>query len=187
MGAIKDAMVYRANRYAALMLAASTALAGKPVCAQSTNSQVRADIVASLSLVRTADLNFGNISPSALPGLVTVSPAGVRTATGGSVLAGGTVSAAEFAGLGRRNQHVTISFGSPVITLMRTGGTQTMLVTGFTHGASSATGLAAAGPWRRISDPTGIFTIPVGATLAVGSNQAAGVYRGSFNVTVNYQ
>lgn len=180
-------MGYRANRFAALSLATCAALVSHPTCAQSTNSQVHADIVTSLSLVRTADLNFGNISPSVLPGLVTVSPAGVRTATGGSVLTGGTVSAAEFAGRGRRNQHVTISFGAPTITLTRMGGTQTMLVTGFIHGASAATGLTAAGPWRRISDPTGIFTIPVGATLAVGSNQAAGVYRGSFNVTVNYQ
>ncbi len=158
--------------------------------AQTTTGTLRVAVVPRLSLVKTADLDFGEVMASAsTPGTVTVSVTGTRTAAGGATLAGGTSSAGGFAGLGTRNQLVVFSFGAPSAVLTRAGGTQTMVANNFVLGASAAGGLnqlGNSGRWRIVSTD-GSFNLPVGATLNVGAAQAPGIYEGSFTLTAIYQ
>lgn len=163
---------------------------GSAAYPQSTSGTVRTTIVPRLSLAKTADLDFGQImASSSAAGTVTVTPTGSRSAGGGATLAGGTVSAGSFTGLGTRNQLVVFSFGAPSVVLTRANGTETMLADTFTLGPSTAGGLnqlGNSGRWRIISN-NGLFTLPVGATLRVGANQTPGDYEGTFTLTAIYQ
>ncbi len=164
--------------------------AGSHAYAQSTPGTIRTTIVPRLSLVKTADLDFGQIMASSTTnGSVTVTPTGSRSAGGGATLAGGTVSAGVFTGFGTQNQQVIFSFGAPSVTLTRVNGTQTMTADTFTLAPASGSGLnqlGSSGRWRIISS-NGMFTLPVGATLRVGANQAPGEYEGTFTLTAVYQ
>ncbi len=142
-----------------------------------------------LSLTKTADLDFGTLIAGTTPGTVVVNTAGTRSVTGGVTAAGGTVSAAGFAGFGRRTQQITIVFGAPSILITRVGGTQTMIVNTFTANPVAGSGLTQLGNSgkHRITSATGLFDFTVGAQLNVGANATPGAYVGTFNVTVNYQ
>ncbi len=163
---------------------------GSAAYPQSTSGTVRTTIVPRLSLVKTTDLEFGQImASSTAAGSVTVTPTGARSAGGGATLAGGTVSAGSFTGFGTRNQIVVFSFGAPSVVLTRANGTETMLADSFTLGPSTLGGLnqlGNSGRWRIISS-NGLFTLPVGATLRVGAAQVPGEYQGTFTLTAVYQ
>jgi hypothetical protein len=153
--------------------------------------QTQVAVVDRLSLVKTADLDFGALMVFN-GGTAVVAPSGVRTVTGGVTAAGGSPRAAAFAGYGRRNQQVRITVPSSAI-LIRVGGTQTMTMNTFTLGATSANGLtqialgAAPPPRFHITSTTGLFSFTVGAKLLVATGQAPGQYAGSFPVTLVYQ
>ncbi len=181
-------MSIAAKSFVGALLIAAT-IAWSPARAAQSNSATAADIVQPLTLIRTRDLEFGSLIAGPTAGTATVSIAGVRTVTGGTVAAGGTPHTAEFSGQGRPNEQFAITFGAPSILVTRSGGTETMQVDTFTIGSSPAGGLnqlGNSGRWR-ITSASGVFTFPVGATLRVGANQAAGTYVGAFSVTIDYQ
>ena len=189
--ALSKGVMNRAWSQTACALAASLTLAAAPCAfAQSATSTIRTTIVPRLSLVKTSDLDFGQVmASSTVAGSVTVTPTGSRSAGGGATLAGGTATAGEFSGAGSRNQIVIFSFGAPSVVLTRTNGLQTMTVDSFTLGASTSGGLnqlGVSGRWRIVSN-NGLFTLPVGATLRVGAAQAPGDYEGTFTLTAVYQ
>jgi hypothetical protein len=129
--------------------------------AQSTaNATATATILTAISITKTVDMNFGNISvQAATGGTVILSTAGVRSTTGGVTLpaTGGTVTAASFTigGEGAYTYSVTAFLSNPSGTGTLTGGAQ---------------------------------TLTVGATLTISAAQATGLYTSEtgFNVTVNY-
>ena len=175
-----------------MMFATAVGIASSAAFAQTFSSTVDVVVVTSLSLVKTGDLDFARITPAAVAGTVTVSPAGVRTATGGAILAGGSPTAAAFAGRGTRNQQIRISFDTSAITLNRLSGGASMIVDTFTLQALTANGLTQIGagngpPRYRITSSTGLYSFTVGARLNVGANQAGGFYTGTFNMTADYQ
>lgn len=130
---------------------------------------------AAIALSNTQGLAFGKFVAGA-GGTVTVSPGGVRSASGGVVLVpSGAGAAAQFAVSGDAN--VTYGISLPADgTVSLASGTNSMAVNTFTS-SPSPTGTLSAG---------GAQTLSVGATLSVGSNQAIGSYSGTFDVTVNY-
>jgi hypothetical protein len=137
-----------------------------------------AAIVTPLSLVNRSPLSFGAIIPSASAGTVTVNPfTEVRTTTGGVTAAGGTVSAAKFNGLSTAPSHLKIDVPNGSITLTRSGGAETMSVNNFQLDGDK-------NDWVSGNE---LFEFKVGGRLNVGANQAAGVYVGTFNVTVTYR
>ncbi|MFT4027660.1 MAG: DUF4402 domain-containing protein [Novosphingobium sp.] len=152
-----------------------------------TSSSARAVIVSRLSLVKTADLSFGAVLPSAAAGTVTVSPTGARSTTGGVTAAGSAVSAAQFAGYGYNGGLLLISVNATAPVLTRTGGTQTMTYDTFVISSTPTVTLSTAGQLFMLGSTSGMFQFGVGATLRVKANQAAGRYAGSFAVTVIYQ
>lgn len=175
----------------ALLVLACTGLGiASPAFAESaaTSGTTQAVVVGPLSFFKVEDLVFGSIIPSATAGTVVVSPNGSRTKTGGVTLATGAAPhPARFAGMGARNQIVTIRMVSNSATLTRVGGGGTMTIDTFIIGSTPTAQLTTAPTSFRIGSTTGMFQFPLGATLRVKANQEPGVYTGTFAVTVQYQ
>jgi Domain of unknown function (DUF4402) len=182
------ALLRRASIGAALL----AATAGAPALAQSTQgptgtrqAEAKSIVLRQLSFFRVQDLDFGDIIAGPTAGVVRIFPDGTRTVTGGVTVVGTTYQPARFAGLGSFNQQVLISVSSNTIQL--TGPGAPMTVSQFDIG-STPTAILSTTPRRfRITSTNGQFNFPVGARLAVGANQAAGDYSGSFSITLNYQ
>jgi spore coat protein U-like protein len=156
--------------------------------AQTTSARAKTVVVSRLAFLNAEELEFGNLLASrTAAGTVIVSPAGVRTATGGVTLVGGLVQPARFAGRGTVNQTVLVSLTTASSTLRRVGGTETMLLDQLTIGSTPTAVLTTTPQSFRISSPTGIFNFPIGGRLNVNANQVPGDYTGTFTVTLNYQ
>lgn len=171
----------------AMLLALASGLVSAPASAQSTTGSAKTVVVSNLSFLNVESLEFGTFIAGQAGGTVTVSPAGVRTSTGGVILVGGRVQPARFAGRGRRNRTVLISLDVTPTTLRRVGGTETMQLDQITIGSTPTAVLTTNPQAFRITDPAGIFNFPLGGRLTVGANQAPGDYEGTFSVTLNYQ
>jgi hypothetical protein len=165
--------------------AAIGACCAMPAYADTKTGTAEVTVVRPLSFVIDDGLDFGNVVRGTTAGTVTVAPDGTRTKTGGVTLAnGGGHKAASFAGMGSNNQRVDISLGANSILI--TGPGAPMRVHTFVVG-STPTAILTTTPLRfRINSATGIFAFPVGATLDVGANQAAGKYTGVWIINLNY-
>ena len=73
---------------------------------------------------------------------------------------------------------VVLTLPATPATLTRSGGTETMSLSGFNSNPNGAFQLDAT---------TGAANFSVGGTLTVASAQVAGVYSGTFQVSVEYQ
>jgi hypothetical protein len=150
--------------------------------AQATaTASASANIITPITIVKTVDMNFGNVAVSAtLAGTVIMDPAGIRTTggAGGATLPAttGTVSAASFTVSGQASYTYDITL--PSTATITDGASHTMTVNSFTS-TPSATGTLSAG---------GTETLTVGATLNISAAQAAGTYTNAtaVPVTVNY-
>ena len=164
-----------------LVIAAIAIVSANSSFAQATTSAAAsATIITPITIVKTVDMNFGNVAVSAsLAGTVLMTPAGVRTAGGaGGVtlpVTAGTVAAASFTVSGQASYTYAITLPSSC-TISSSG--NTMTVNGFTSNPAT-TGALSAG---------GVQTLTVGATLNVAAAQASGVYTNATGVpvTVNY-
>jgi len=148
--------------------------------AQSVNATATASatIVAPLAITKTVDLNFGIAAVDGTPGTVVLTPAGVRSRTGGVTLSAsnpGTVTAASFTVTGTTGYTYAITLPSTPTTV--TSGANNMTVSTFTSTPTPTGTLGAAGQ-----------IVTVGATLNVGASQVAGTYLSAtpFTVTVAY-
>jgi len=146
---------------------------------ETASATATATIVTPIAITKDVDMNFGILSvQSTTGGTVVLTPAGVRSATGGVTLPAdnGTVTAASFTVTGVAGYGYTITLPSSALTI--TSGSNTMTVTNFTSDPSGANGTLTGGT----------ETLNVGATLNVSAAQPAGTYVSGtpFNVTVNY-
>ncbi|MCD6062586.1 MAG: hypothetical protein K0R82_497 [Flavipsychrobacter sp.] len=146
----------------------------------SATANASATIIQPIAISKTTDMSFGNIAVSgSTAGTVVLSTANGRTATGGVTLpvSGGTVTSAEFAVTGAANYTYTITLPSSVT--LDDNASHTMTAGTFTSDPLTSAGTL---------DANGEQTVKVGATLAVGAAQAAGVYESDvdFQVIVNY-
>lgn len=135
-----------------------------------------ARIVTPLTIENDEALEFGDIISAA--NVVTISPAGARTATNSDALlvtASRTPQAAEFTVVGETSLSYTVVIDDSIIL---TGATtsETMTVDNFQHNATGT-----------LNATTGEETFSVGADLTVGATQASDIYTGSFTVTVTYE
>ena len=149
------------------------------VTTQSTaNATATANILTAISISKTLDMNFGNVSvQTATGGTVILTPAGIRSATGGVSLpaTSGTVTAATFVVTGEGAYAYTITLPTAAHTISNAA--NNMTVTAFLSTPSGGGTLTA-----------GTQTITVGATLNVSAAQVKGTYvsETGFTVTVNY-
>jgi hypothetical protein len=145
---------------------------------KTVNMTGSATCIPALTIANIDDLNFGNIQAGSTLGTVVLTPAGVRSKTGGITLPAitGTVTVASFNVTG--NASSTYAITLPTTYTITDGHSHNMIVNTFTSTPSS-TGTLSSG---------GAQTITVGATLNVGALQVGGVYTNAtgFNVTIIY-
>jgi opacity protein-like surface antigen len=141
----------------------------------SATANANAEVVNTITLTKTADLNFGKIAADTAQGTVTVSTTGGRTSTSPSLLiAGTTPTAAAFTVGGQSGLGYNISLAADPITLkLATDNSKTMSAD-LTLSKTSGTLVA------------GTDTLTVGGALTVGATQAPGSYQGTLQVTVVY-
>ena len=147
----------------------------------SATASVTANIITPITIVKTVDMNFGNVAVSAtLSGTAVLAPAGTRTTGGGGGVTlpanNGTVSGASFTVSGQASYTYAITL--PTSCTITDGASHSMTVNAFTSSLGS-TGTLSSG---------GTQTLNVGATLNVAAAQASGTYTNSTGVpvTVNY-
>ena len=163
------------------LLRASTALAllvlpAAAIARVQSSATDKATVLRPLSIVKQADLDFGELVVAGA-GTAVINPAsGAMTTTGPVIRVGTTGHAATFTTTGSKNSVVIIHVPNSAITLNRVGGGGTMTVSNWTLDGSVN---------RRIP-ANNAFNFSIGATLNVGAAQADGVYTGSFAVTVQY-
>jgi hypothetical protein len=190
-------MPFKASRRCAKALAAAafaTALGFTASAAQAGTAslQTQVNILTPLSMVKTADMDFGNVVRPSAAGTVVLTPTTTASCTTtGGLIRSGTCRAATFMGFGATNQIVRIRFNGSTVTLANGLG-QTMTVTNRTADGTPALNYLSGnvnsnGNVRyRIVSASGIFDYRVGGTLNVAANQAMGTYSGTFNVTLEY-
>ncbi len=164
------------NVLGAVALIAMIAIPGAAKAADATASAA-ATITAPIAISKTSDLEFGLIAPTTSAGTVTVSTTGTRTGDANvDLLSGDAPTAASFAVSGEANQ--TFSLVVPA--------SATLSATGGSGGADMTATLSDDAGATPTLDGSGASSVNVGAALAVGANQAADSYSGSFTVTVSY-
>ncbi len=157
---------------AVVILAFSGAANAQTVTA---TSPAAAMIVAPLTITNTAGLHFGTIMRGTTAGTVTVETDGDRTFTGGVTLSpiNPVHTVATFTIEGEAGRAYTIDLPASINI---TGAGDPMVVATFISDPAEGT-----------YNPVGVSTtLLVGATLSVAADQAAGLYTGTFDVSVNY-
>ena len=144
-------------------------------------------LVTPLSFVKQTDLDFGQIIASDTAGTVTMDSTGAVTTTGGVVQIDGTQIPARFWGYGTFNQRVLINIDANTYTLTRDGGTETMILDRVTIGSRPPIRIGTNPRRFRIANPDGYFSFTIAGRLRVGADQAPGVYKGEFTVTLEYE
>lgn len=182
-----------------LIVAAFVAIPVSVFAQEGTTLQTdaKANVVNALKLVTNTgggefgggSLNFGSITPGNTGGSVTMAPTsgtdfGTRTAQGTVDLIGTDASCALYTVTGTAGSVYTVTLPSTDDDVTLTGpagaGTNTMTLNTFSinvDGNAAATGTLNAG---------GTSNFAVGGKLTVASDQNAGAYAGTFNVTVAY-
>lgn len=133
-----------------------------------------ATIVSPISITNDQNLNFGEIAVSpTVGGTAEFDTDGVLTATGGvTTVSGSGATAAMFTVSGEDTYTYTITLPAPFNITETVDGIENMQIT-LSHAANEV--LAG-----------GTEAVTLGAQLDVAGAQAAGLYQGSFDVTVEY-
>lgn len=162
-------------RLVAIGAVAAASLGTSAQAATTATGNATAEVLSSLTVAATGDLQFGQIAANT-GGTVTVN-ADSTTATSGGLISTGTRVPAAFTVAGSPNSTVVVSLPTTPVSLVRSGGTETMALSNFNTNPGGAFQLGA----------TGNGSFNVGGTLAVASGQMAGAYAGTFQVSVEYQ
>lgn len=131
-----------------------------------------------ITLASVSPLDFGTILPYGRNGTVTVNYNGTTSTSNTYEVAPG--SPATWAVTGVNSAPYAISLpaaGSVTLTNITSGNSELMTVNSF-HSTGGTT--------QQYLDAAGVDTFNVGGVLAVGANQPAGTYTGTYEVTVSY-
>ncbi|HCF25159.1 MULTISPECIES: DUF4402 domain-containing protein [unclassified Novosphingobium] len=162
-------------RLAVVGAVAAASFATSAQAATTATGTATAEVLSSLTVTATADLQFGQIAANT-GGSVTVN-ADSTVSSSGSLISTGTRSPAAFDVVGSPNAMVVVSLPTAPVNLTRSGGTETMSLSGFNTNPNGAFQLNGSGQ--------GSFN--VGGTLGVAGGQVPGAYAGTFQVSVEYQ
>ena len=167
-----------ASLVSAALLAMS--LVGNASASSTATGTATATVVTPIAIANSnPNLRFGSFSTASAGDTVVIATNGARTLTGAVGVGTGqnAFGAASFAVTGDSNLTYAITLPATAQTITTGIGlpTQTMAVTSFVSNPSGTGTLS-----------SGAQTLLVGATLTTVALQAAGVYTGSFSVTVAY-
>ena len=177
----KNRLRYLKKNMKTLRLLSLTALIGCASIGRSSaqatgNASASATIITPISIVKSTDMNFGNIATTGAVGTVILAPAGGRTFTGGVTfpITTGTVTPATFQISGSAGYTYAITLPSSITI---TSGGNSMTVNNFTSTPSAAGVLTG-----------GTEIIKIGSTLNLKASQLEGAYSttSNFDVTVSY-
>jgi hypothetical protein len=143
------------------------------------NGTAQAVVVRSLAILAVDTLSFGDLTRPTAAGTVVMDPSGTITTTGGvltstAIAQTGARGPGTFAVNGDPGRLFTVDL--PTVAILRQG-SRNMRLSAFRSNWTSGTAFSA----------SGTFTLSVGATLNVLSNQTVGTYTGTYAVTVTYQ
>ena len=154
--------------FLAAAVAVTSALSFSALAATATGT-ANATVLTPITIAAGTALNFGTLAGNASGGTVVVTAAGARSTTGTVVVTGGTFAAGTFTVTGTGSSTFAVTY--PVSFNVVSGSdTMAVVVTGAATGTLSG----------------GTVSLPVGGTLTVGGNQAAGSYTGNYTMTVEY-
>jgi hypothetical protein len=149
----------------------------------SVSNTAGGEILSPITLTADVPLEFGKLAVLTGGGTVLITPASspVVTPSGDvSLVSGTTRTAAKYTVGGAADYNYTITLPTGSVTITKSGGGATMTISDFnclSVGTPST-------PGGKLTAGTEVFY--VGGTLHVGASQTAGLYSGSFNVSVNY-
>jgi spore coat protein U-like protein len=183
------------QRAAARLLAVAALASPAPALAQAVTDSAIADATAAImapgTVIKLADMDFGQIAQPSVAGNVTMSPNfPTCTPSAGILHLGSVCQPARFAVHGRKNWKVRIrEMSGGAIVLTGPGGatmTVTMLSLGTTDMTPSPGGGNPPGSFGRqeIASDSGIAEFRIGGRLNIGANQAAGAYTGTMTIQV---
>lgn len=170
---------FTSNGFKLAVLALAIGGAGGAMAATATATST-STVVDPIKITKAADLSFGTIASGDSAGTVTVTPAGVRSVSGGAVAIGGGATAAKFDVTGSGTMTYTVTLTSDA-TL--SDGTNTMV---FTRIADTSASAITSGDVTSGALTAGKQSIYVGGKLDVAANQVAGTYTGNITAVVEY-
>jgi hypothetical protein len=145
--------------------------------AAGADATANAKILAPITITTVTSLDFGAMFSAVGATDSTVSAASTAVRTGTATFpTSSAVTAAKFTVNGTTGANYTVTLPADAVPLTRTSGAETMSVTAFTKSSTDGTEVGSGAAQD----------IYVGASIAVGAGQVAGVYTGSFTVSVNY-
>lgn len=148
-----------------------------PARAATQVAQVNANVVKPLTITWIQDLDLGTVvlGPGAWSGAtISLSRAGVLTCTNANVTCTGATAVAKYNVTGSNKMTVRISAPN-VILVNQSDATKTLTLTPDSPGTVVLTSSGVPG-----------ITFPIGGSITVNSTTTGGLYRGTFNVTVDY-
>ena len=158
----------------ALTALIAPAVGAAPI-ASSTPSAGQAVVMRPLTLIKLADLNFGDLTVTTGGASTISSVTGFATLTGGLVQVGGAPAPARFRGTASRLSLVIVRSSTPTVLLRRSGGTETLTLNNLT---------VSGGALRVVGNTP--FDFAIGGRLTVPAGTLDGVYSATFDITVEY-
>lgn len=153
--------------------------------ADTATADATAEVLDALVLTNTTALDFGTMVVSGA-GAVTIAADGTLTCTDPDIVCSGTTGVAGFSVDGTANKDVTITLPAAAVELRHpsyTAATAAQHAIELDTFTSSENG--AGGPEVTL-DGTGNATFDVGGTITLDGAEAAGVFDGTFDVSVEY-
>jgi hypothetical protein len=164
----------------ALLLAFATPTAAHAAPPQlflpNKNATSTARVILPAQIVKLYDLDFGFVTVTGAGTAILNSSTGAVSTTGGVLFAGGLPHAALFEAVSPSKTVVHIRLPKKAVTLMRSGGTETMTVDTWTLNGVDTRNVVA----------HETFQFQIGGTLHVAAGQVEGTYNGTFDVTIDY-
>lgn len=170
-------MTLRSSCLLAIALSACAIFGAGPARASTQVAQVNATVVKPLTIKWIQDLDLGTVvlgTGNWSGATIKLTRAGVFSCGAANVTCTGATAVAMYNVTGSNNMTVRIS--APDVTLVnQSDSTQTLTMSIDSPGSVVLTSSGAPG-----------ITFPLGGSITVSSTTAGGVYRGTFNVTVDY-
>lgn len=160
------------TKFALLGVVAAAAMASTGAQAATQTASAEVDIVAAVQLAQNDGLDFGVVASSGTAGTVALpTTSNTRTCSAG-VTCVGTALRGRFTVSGATSSYV-VAITVPASTTLNSGANS--IVLSLTPSMTTFTSTGAAQEFF------------VGGSLAVGANQAAGTYTGTYSVSADYQ
>lgn len=156
---------------------ASAGLYSASLTAATVTGDASANVLTPLGITNgTNAMSFGDVAGDASAATTVVLDTAGTASSGDGANTAGTPTAGDFDVTGSGSLAYTISLPADgVVVLSNVAGTN-MPVNGFNDSLGGTGGLT-----------LGLQSFTVGATLTINANQAAALYTGNYDVTVNYQ